>query len=393
MDPRRYKVESRPIIDLVRDIRTGRLILAAYFQRELVWRDAHKKSFIDTILKGFPFPLIFISRGKIDVERMQATSLLVDGQQRISTIVEYVGDKFSVDGLKFTDLSLEAREHFLKYEVPVIDLDFAEDDPRIKEVFHRLNRTFYSLTEIERLSTEYASSEFMLTAKLLSGQLHHAPQLLEEEDNEAESYSEDTASISTESAGDDEEAVVVIENRHLAPDIPSEFWGWATTMKIAQTHRLFLKSGIFTPYEASRQVHLMFALNLLSTILDGGFFSRNEKIRNNLNDFASTVPNRTEIVQGIERCAFQIIKANFGSKSYWKTKANTFSLLVCLYRNRNNLGEISPAKMKEKLEEFFRNLPTDYQLAAKEAVNRRRERSLRDKYLHEVIFSNPQKYQ
>src|SRR5690349_2295677 len=107
MEQKRYKVESRPIIDLARDIRAGRLILSPYFQRELVWRDTHKRDFIDTILQGFPFPLIFISRGKIDVERMQATSMLVDGQQRLSTIMDYLNDVFQVDSKKFSELPVD----------------------------------------------------------------------------------------------------------------------------------------------------------------------------------------------------------------------------------------------------------------------------------------------
>lgn len=385
MDARRYKVESRPIIDLVRDIRGGRLIMAAYFQRDLVWRDAHKKSFIDTILQGFPFPLIFISRGKIDVERMQSTSLLVDGQQRLSTIVEYVDGSFSVNGMTFAQLPLETREQFLKYEVPVIDLDYTEDDPRLKQVFQRLNRTFYSLTEIERLSSEYATSDFMLTAKFLAGQLHHAPQLADDDDDNDEVVNSSEFSSGAVSEGSEQSSASPGE-RHLAPDISPEFWQWASKTKIEQTHRLFLNSGIFTPYETSRQVHLMFALNLLSTILDGGFFSRNEKVRVDLNKYTNAVPNRGAIIDGIEQCAAHLIKASFTSKSYWKTKANTFSLLVCLYRDRQRLAEVSPAKMKERLEAFARDLPSDYQLAAKEAVNRRRERSLRHENLARVIF-------
>lgn len=387
MEPRRYKVESRPIIDLVRDIRAGRLIMAAYFQRELVWRDTHKKDFIDTILSGFPFPLIFVSRGRIDVERMQATSLLVDGQQRISTIVEYVGDGFAVDGLKFSELPINQREQFLKYEVPVIDLDFSEDDPRILEVFKRLNRTFYSLTEIERMSTEYASSEFMLIAKFFAGQFQRG---LQSTDDDAASSDE----LDSEE-GEDGDATTGVQAsqqssdfRHISPDIPADFWQWAARVKADQTHRLLLKAGVFTPYETSRQVHLMFALNLLSTIIDGGFFSRNEKVRTYLEKFRESVPNRDQIAAGIELSASHINRANFSSKSYWKTKANTFSLMVCLFRNREKLSALPPAKMREKLDDFARELPSEYQLAAKEAVNRRRERTLRDEFLTKTLFSS-----
>jgi Protein of unknown function DUF262 len=276
MEPKRYKVESRPIIDLARDIRSGRLILSPYFQRELVWRETHKRDFIDTILKGYPFPLIFVSRGRIDVERMQATSMLVDGQQRLSTIVEYLSGEFDVAGKRFEDLSVDQKEEFLKYEVPVIDLDFPEDDPRIKEVFRRLNRTLYSLTEIERLSMEYSSSDFMLTAKLMTKQLtrdRNGGLLMNSppSDEDANEFSD---------LGYDEKLY------QSDPDIPAEFWSWATGTKIDQTQKLLLASGVFSPYEISRQVHLMFALNLLATAKDGGFYSRNERIREYLEIYA-----------------------------------------------------------------------------------------------------------
>ena len=377
LEPRRYKVESRPIIDLARDIRSGRLILSPYFQRELVWRETHKRDFIDTILKGFPFPLIFVSRGRIDVERMQATSMLVDGQQRLSTIMEYIADKFDVEGKKFSDLSIDEKETFFKYEVPVIDLDFPEDDPRIKEVFRRLNRTLYSLTEIERLSMEYSASDFMLTAQLMANQLAKGAHVGRISNAEADEAVEELGGLDIES-----------ETPHVDPDIPKEFLTWSARVKIDQTHRLLLKSGVFSPYEISRQVPLMFSLNLLATAVEGDFFSRNERIRGLLDTYAQGLPERDQIVQDFEDCSGIINKANFGVRSYWKTKANTFSLLICLYRHKQAIADLSAPHMRERLDAFAKVLPGDYQLAAKEAVNRRRERTLRHKYLEQVIFTN-----
>lgn len=54
-----YRVRSISLLNLVNDIRQGRLIPDAYFQRNLVWREVHKRDFIETILKGYPFPQIF----------------------------------------------------------------------------------------------------------------------------------------------------------------------------------------------------------------------------------------------------------------------------------------------------------------------------------------------
>lgn len=63
----KYNVRSRDLIGVYQEIKSGRLIPDAYFQRNLVWRDAHNQDFIKTILLGFPFPQIFISKGKIGI--------------------------------------------------------------------------------------------------------------------------------------------------------------------------------------------------------------------------------------------------------------------------------------------------------------------------------------
>lgn len=79
----RYQVRSREIVDLYHAMRAGRLTLTSYFQRNLVWRDTHKRDFIDTILKGYPFPQIFLARGPMNLETLEASQCVVDGQQRL----------------------------------------------------------------------------------------------------------------------------------------------------------------------------------------------------------------------------------------------------------------------------------------------------------------------
>ena len=91
-----YQIRSVQLLNLVRDIKNGNLITNAYFQRNLVWRELHKKDLIKTILDGYPFPLIFISKGEIDVNEMVSTSCVVDGQQRTNVIVSFVNNDFSV---------------------------------------------------------------------------------------------------------------------------------------------------------------------------------------------------------------------------------------------------------------------------------------------------------
>lgn len=125
----KYQVRSRDLIDLVNEIKSKRLIMSPYFQRNLVWREIHKVDFIKTILLNYPFPQIFIARGGIDLENMSATSCIVDGQQRMNSIVDYVNDKFKVDRKYFSEISDADKREFLKYQVPIIDLDINNEDP------------------------------------------------------------------------------------------------------------------------------------------------------------------------------------------------------------------------------------------------------------------------
>lgn len=111
----KYNVRSREIVDLVAAMKNTALTLTPYFQRNLVWRDAHRRDFIDTILRGYPFPQIFLARGPLDVDKMTASQAVVDGQQRLNAIRDYVDGNLEVNGKFFRDLSQKEKEEFLKY--------------------------------------------------------------------------------------------------------------------------------------------------------------------------------------------------------------------------------------------------------------------------------------
>ncbi|WP_332835900.1 hypothetical protein [Psychrobacter sp. KH172YL61] len=94
--------------------------------------------------------MIFISKGEIDVERMISTSCIVDGQQRSNAIVSFVNNEYHIDGRYFKDFSEDEKANFFKYEIPVCELDIKNTDPRLLDIFQRINRTSDSLTGIEK---------------------------------------------------------------------------------------------------------------------------------------------------------------------------------------------------------------------------------------------------
>ena len=155
---------TKKISDLIGMIKRGDLILQPDFQRKLVWSIRHKESFIDTILKGFPFPEIYIAQSGIDLETFQAQQVVVDGQQRLSTIISYINGELPCKKiLHYSTLDNQQKAAFLNYDVVVRDLKDASSDT-IKEVFRRINLTQYRLNDIEINNAIY-EGEFISTAK------------------------------------------------------------------------------------------------------------------------------------------------------------------------------------------------------------------------------------
>ncbi|WP_047532385.1 DUF262 domain-containing protein [Pseudomonas sp. 11/12A] len=343
-----YRVRSVSLLNLVNDIKSGRLIPDAYFQRNLVWRDVHKKDFIRTILLGFPFPQIFISKGKVNVETMSTVSCIVDGQQRSDAIVSFISDNLEVEGKKYSDLPESQKSEFLKYEIAVIELDLENDDPKVQEIFQRINRTSNSLTSIEKLASQYSTSDYMLVAKFLSD--HISLDRKDEDD-----FRED-------------------------PNVPQEFYDWANKKNIKHFSKIVNDKGVFNSHEIARKTNLMHVLNIMSAVI-GGFSNRNEKAIQHLDDYAVFFAERDRVVDALEKAAEFILKIGFRGKSYWLNKANFFSLIIAVVVLQEQGIALDSSKVKLILDSFERALPEDYKLAATEAVNSTRARQLRNKYL------------
>lgn len=155
---------NKKISELYGMISRNELILQPEFQRKLVWSPQHKEAFIDTILQGFPFPEIYIAQTGVDLDTLQTQQVVVDGQQRLSTIVGYIENaEFCKKIKKYSELTDEEKREFLGYDVVVRDLKDASSDT-IKEVFRRINLTKYSLEQIEIDNAIY-DGEFITAGK------------------------------------------------------------------------------------------------------------------------------------------------------------------------------------------------------------------------------------
>ncbi|MEL7894458.1 DUF262 domain-containing protein [Vreelandella neptunia] len=140
------------------------------FQRRLVWTNKDKIEFIKTVLEGYPFPEIYIAAGKVDPKTGDGAELLVDGQQRVTTLYQYfkgspdikLGSAFPA----YADLDEDKQIGFLEYKVVVRDMGNMPME-NIKEVFKRINSTSYGLNAMELHNSRYGG-EFKKFAEEVS---------------------------------------------------------------------------------------------------------------------------------------------------------------------------------------------------------------------------------
>lgn len=158
---------NRKIRELLTAVQNGTLKINPAFQRRLVWKNRDKSSFIRTVLDGYPFPEIFVATGGVNLQTGEGTELLVDGQQRVSTLYEYFHDsehlQLGNQVPSYNALTNDRKTQFLQYDVVVRDLgSISEED--IRNIFQRINSTSYSLNAMEIQNSRF-DGEFKQTAE------------------------------------------------------------------------------------------------------------------------------------------------------------------------------------------------------------------------------------
>jgi hypothetical protein len=277
---------SVKLIELYNKINSGSLITGPDYQRKLVWKKQHKYAFIETILLNFPFPEIYIASAEMDMDKLQSREVVVDGQQRLTTIVDYIkgkGDFSNAKNIKsFDSLSSEEKKDFLNYLVSVKDLkDIGEENT--KEVFKRINSTDYSLNSNEILNAEYGGGEFAIFCKLLADKTYKPTE---------------------------KETDIILENE--LRDLVSTF---------------FLKNNVFSENDIKRMFDSQYIMLISSTLLEGKYFGRNSKINFYLEKYNLEFSIHTEILKKLINSITIISKLKLSENSYWFNKANLFTLL------------------------------------------------------------------
>lgn len=180
-----FDTRTYNISDFIEWHQSGLLELSPKFQRKSVWTEKAKSYLIDTILRGKPMPKILITQKIVDGKNVRT---VVDGQQRLRAIIDFIEDGFSVSrihnkefaGKFFSELDEDIKNEIRQYEIGV-DLLFNIELPEILDIFARLNTYSVKLNKTEQLNAQYLGSfktsahrlghqyaDFFLNAKILT---------------------------------------------------------------------------------------------------------------------------------------------------------------------------------------------------------------------------------
>jgi Protein of unknown function DUF262 len=156
----RVDYESMIISDLLGFYNGKTLDINPWYQRRAVWSGPQKAYLINTIFERKPVPSIYI-RQQIDVENERSMKEVVDGQQRVRTILAYRHDDFASKHpshkarVKYSQLTTPQKGNFLSTPLSVGYLIGATDQDVI-EIFGRINSVSKILNPMEKLNAQYS---------------------------------------------------------------------------------------------------------------------------------------------------------------------------------------------------------------------------------------------
>lgn len=149
---------------------SDRLEIRPDFQRREVWSAPARIMLMDSILQGIPMPKVFVANF---IKDSSTYRVVIDGQQRITAILEYLNDGFPLGSpfvgdeanSVFSELDQDTQHRVLSYQ---IDFNEAQNpsDEEVREVYARVNKYNVALTKQELRRADFPGDFLSVSEKL-----------------------------------------------------------------------------------------------------------------------------------------------------------------------------------------------------------------------------------
>ncbi|KAA6325569.1 hypothetical protein EZS27_025234 [termite gut metagenome] len=158
-----YNRHELKVEKIFHDFQSRQLIVDTSYQRRSIWLERDKIRLIETMLMGLIIPEVYFWDAETDPDTGKTITHIVDGQQRITAIAQFIGNEFKLskehlisDEIKekygdkrFENLENEDKVIIWTFNLSIVSIKNKEKD-EIRNIFYRLNLTNYSLNEQEK---------------------------------------------------------------------------------------------------------------------------------------------------------------------------------------------------------------------------------------------------
>lgn len=281
-----------------------RLILAPRYQRNVIWTPRSKSYLMDTILENLPVPEVFVNI----ITNTKGTTIytVVDGQQRIDSILKFIDNQFRISEsestnfkkLNFDELSDEDRQNFWDYPIVTRELQSSTESD-ITDIFKRMNKYVMPLNSQEIRHATYRGSFITFAEK-------------------------------------------IAEN---------DFW---------------ISNKIFSTTEIKRMIDIEFVSDLIISLILGVFEKKQEKMSEFYKKYDEKFDEMLSLEKRIKNILFLIdeIFDDQLRKSPWKSKTSFYALFLALDMIKNQSGIEIPSnkffKLKSELISFSQDVELEF---------------------------------
>lgn len=178
----KFTRNSKKITSIYNEFKDGTLVVDRTYQRKTVWGPKDNIRLIETILLNLIIPEIYLWDFDTDPNSGATITHIVDGQQRINAIFDFIGGKYKLQKKYLTDnvvlekysdkffkdLDDETKKMIWSYEMSIINLDKDFSIEEVRKMFYRLNLTDYNLNDQEKRNS--LNSKFGEAAEKLANE-------------------------------------------------------------------------------------------------------------------------------------------------------------------------------------------------------------------------------